>query len=466
MTDPDAIAEITEADKAAKPAVPLPEATEAAANKPADPPTIPADPEAKATIAAEANAVSAQVHAVESGEGETEKLAEIQKYLEKRREGGMPMLAAVIDVLGEKEIPKAGKEQTARNLLELYLFNERFVDPHAYDRRHTGWGFKFLQGTYEFLQKYHEYFGDLVDQNWYKENLTKIAEACLQELEYHREKRRYPLWVAENYSGLLTLAETIHKISPVPNLDAKKPQAVAIIAELISEHVERDFFQGSGGEALEAKTIIKRLAEKHGITLPSEKDIWEKDITEELKSIEANLAAGEKRQEGKRETGDLEQDMKRIKTLSALCRAAEKKFPNFRWPKGKSGAAEIEKNLEERHRNIKRKNVDMEIARRVENITVLLERKEFRKMEWEIEDLIRFLGTAMGDEQIDLSAIIQTLTALKTAEETRIMNMVSEIQTDPGKAEERGEELAQRGAIFNGYVRAIEKLNGANTASG
>ncbi|MFC1656322.1 hypothetical protein ACFL3C_05615 [Patescibacteria group bacterium] len=366
-------------------------------------------------------------------------------------------LITIRKLLKTSGIPKEAQYATILTLLEVFLVNfGKKPEPHVCVPGSTLEG---LQNTFNLVRRFEEYFDDLVDVTRYQELLRKIGAQIAIPFLYFDETYKHPLSNAISYNRELDMLEEINHLAPIDNMEQVRSQAREVIATITLKKLERWYFEeGLEGQKVNDKGRIMLLATKYGIELPSEQEVWERDIAEGVKQMEKFLDSLEEQiAEGKRVHELLIKRRMEVDPTLGLITNAVEKFESIAVPAGYASLEEIESTVEARLSAIENQDIVIQINEVYSNLNNAIEQKREGRVSSALNDLFTVIRN--NSEQISASdQIIERLKNLREELRNKIAALASQIQEDPLKSKDLGEELSANGQFLSTLENRIEEI--------
>lgn len=368
---------------------------------------------------------------------------------------GETVMQTMLLVLRNKAMSKAKKVATLEALVEMDINDPKFTNPMS-DSGPALNDLAYIKKKYNFILRYKNYFGDLVDDVWYKSILRIIGVVSLRSgTIYNPANSAPPFWHAEYVSALMDLAEEINSKEPIPNFVELKQKCIAEIADILSRQVDRNYFAtGHGGKVLERLTYIREQARKYKIELPIEQDVWERDVANQIEETEKQLVAMEQKLERKERMYDSGKTKDLLIRTVALLDEAIKKFPGLKLPSKYLTVRSVIDDMQARLGEAISKDIALQFEEKESRLNEAALFDDPAKIKKAIDEFEKFLR----DGKSEIDPLVRQLEAIQARQETGIAALIKGIQRDLGLAAEDSDRLKQRGIVLNTVKNAIAKL--------
>ncbi|MBI5152052.1 hypothetical protein HZA39_00800 [Candidatus Peregrinibacteria bacterium] len=351
-------------------------------------------------------------------------------------------LLTIRDMLVYKNTDKAVKQKVIQELLRMYLDETNIGQERNEPGRKTpGYcSLEFLQKTYNLIQAYADYFGELTDKSVYLSFLKSIADEAERPFKYFINKDHdEPLWYANHLEGYLELLKKIDPVVKVENLQKYPEEAKKFIADIIYWKIERSFFETTETDNRN-KTEILELAHKQGIKLPSEKEIWERDVNISANKLSSLVSALEEQAKSTfliSSPKDIEEELDFLE--KALEKFAEIKL------RDSTDIVNFISNVKKRIEAARNFNLNVVTEIKLRNLISAIESEDEKRLQselWKSEDFFSRL------EGRNLTEFIKKISDFKKEKvDNKIIAITKEVAEDLAKAKELGLKLTVYGKL-------------------
>jgi hypothetical protein len=328
----------------------------------------------------------------------------------------------------------------------------------------TGINEEYMMKMWEFLEKFKEFFREEMPDEDFDYFVRKyIGELALS--FYITEKRCPALWYAsghdEKMDKIKEIAGKYVVISPqqVAALDA---QAKIAIREVLTEHLTPELYSGSaGGDTNES--VIRRLAWKYAIELPTELEYWQKRVRNEMQSLGGIMRGFEEDKEKPYVKYEIDRKNKVIADGLEVLKAGFAKFGSSVLPDGVSSMDDWIKAFNERLVAVKKFNLRHLFGERENRLADDLKKASDARNPDEIGRALSFYGDLIKEagEDLTLSVNVTDLIERKISEiDLEITVLSQSVSQDLSLAERNGEVISTLGKLRNILDAGLKKFSG------
>lgn len=394
----------------------------------------------------------------------------VGKIFEAQSRGLSQFITKIQDAIESKYLDKKNKYQVCRSILQEETGPYgivRMATGNFRDRLHTGINNQFAMGMWEFLEKFREFFKEEMPD----EDFDYLARKYIGELAlsfYITEKDSPALWRASDYDEEMDKIKEIAKkygvISP-EQVAVMEAQAKIAIREVLMGYLTPKLYSGviEGGKD---ESVIKQLAQKYGIELPTELEYWQKRVKDEMKKLEDIVRGFEEDKEAEYLRYTIKEKEKKVigESLEVL-REGFKKFGDEVLPDGVDSLDDWMQAFNERLENVKKFNLEHRFKKREERLVSDFKKAVDGRNSEEIRRVISFYEDLIKETEEDLGI----LGNLKNLLEQKISELDSEIKAllqrsseDLSSAEKNGEAISALGKLRNILDAGLKKISGEN----
>ena len=364
-------------------------------------------------------------------------------------------------------LDKRSKYQTCRGILQDAMGSYGIVriGDSIDGSLHTGINEDYMMKMWEFLEKFREFFGEEMPDEDFDYFVRKyIGELALS--FYITEKGCPALWYANNHDRKMDkIKEILNKYGIISSQQATalETQAKIAIRKVLTEHLAPELYSGSAGGGKD-ESLIRRLAEKYGIELPTELEYWQKRVSEEMQSLEEIVRKFEEDKKEPFVKYEIERKSKVIAGGLEVLRAGFSKFDSSVLPDGVSSMDNWIQTFNEQLVAVKKFNLRHLFKEREEKLA-----KDFKKAlddrdSNEIRRCISFYDDLIKEAGEDLSLSVNVTDLIRqkiSGIDSEITALSQGIFEDLSSAERNGEAISALGKLRNILDAGLKKFSEA-----